>query len=515
MTTNIGVQSFYYTAELPSRSVAIAQVHTTPTSPAQLTDLVNTPYQQGDLSIRKAITPDTSPADFIAPDYMQAVRISGSTAYRLYNQFFEITNVLLSDNNPGFYVHILPSNVDQQIVIVDLKGNTVSTPTSRSGNFLYHTLDGATYRIRYIDPQGYLHLDLLQYNPAIAINAHAASASNYVLNGRDLTLSSSGDYWVRFIKSNGYQAVVPYNAQPNTPWFARIRFGLTPSAPEWALQNWMPRRPYLLATWVPGVIIDSSIIEFERKQIYYDPANLPTILVFDKNYVIKYALDGSLPGSPARRGTLYNWQRGLIQFVDPYKGRVQVVVALDPTDIAFAFYSYVEPDIIYMNLDVNPFTNAAVKNKIVQFYFKDNGDNPLNYIYHQILDSTGSPIVGQTNDPNPSSGTNVIFSYLAIGVGISAKQFTITDIRQRGGGLTSAYQNIPQAVNFWDLGFWDGKPYPIGGTLAVYVPASVLTKLSNSDILGAVRASLPAGCLPVIRFYNPDGTEFIGGTNIE
>src|SRR5208337_1900933 len=113
-STPLGVQYFYYTPELPARAVAIAQVSTQPTTPAQLTDVVNTVYLQGDLSIRKAATLDSSPPDFLAPDYNQSVQINGSTDYRVYNQFFELTDVLLDDGSPGFYVHPLPSDVDQQ-----------------------------------------------------------------------------------------------------------------------------------------------------------------------------------------------------------------------------------------------------------------------------------------------------------------------------------------------------------------------------------------------------------------
>jgi hypothetical protein len=64
-------------------------------------------------------------------------------------------------------------------------------------------------------------------------------------------------------------------------------------------------------------------------------------------------------------------------------------------------------------------------------------------------------------------------------------------------------------VNFWDLGFWDGKPFPVGGTLAIYMPASVLGIMSRADIQGKVEASLPAGTLAVIHYYNADGTEFV------
>lgn len=522
IVANRGVQEFYYTTTLPSRSVAIAKVSTPPTTPASLTDLNNIPYNQGDLSIRKALTLDSSPPDFLAADYNVPVAIHGATEYRVYNEFFEITSQLLSDNQtPAFYVHILPSDIDQDVVIVDLNGKPITTDvdvnadlTLQAGNFLYHTLNGNAYRVRYIDPNGYLHTDLLQYTPVLTVAPFSASSTTYTIGGRFMVVASTGTYYLRFTQPNGYLALSPYNAQPNTPWYVRIRFSLTPVAPEWALQNWLPQRPYLLAAWVPGAVLDSSLIEFERPQIFYNPSDLPDILVFNSDYSIKYALDGSLPGSPPRRGTLYNWQRGLTQFIDAYKGRVQVAVTLAPTDIVYGFYSYLEPDVVYTNLDVNPYTNPNVKNRIVQFYYKTNGADPFHYIYHQVIDPVTGPISSSlgswaTNDPSPSTGTNVVFSNVAVGVGIGIQNFTFTDIRVRGGGMSPDFQDIPQATNFWDLGYWDGKPYPIGGTMAVYVPASVLNTISSADVKGKIQNSMPMGTLAVVHYYNPDGSEFV------
>lgn len=507
--SNRGVQEFYYTRTLPPRSVAIAQVSTQPATPADLTDISNTPYLQGNLEIRRSATVDASPADFTAPDFMQSIQISGSVQYRIFNQFFELTNILLSDSTPGYYVHALPSEVDQQVVILDLNGSVVTTPTTRVGNLLYHTLDGSAYRVRYVDGGGYLHIDLLQYIPVLSLAPFTASSTTYQLSGRNLTVSGTGNYHIRFTKPNGYLALSPYNTQPNTPWYARIRFSLTPVAPEWAKQIFLPQRPYQLATWVPGVLLDTHLIEFERSQMFYDQAHLPDILVFNSDFSIKYALDGELPGSAPKRGTLYNWKRGLIQFVDAYKGRVQVAVDLDPTDIVFGFYSYREDDVIYRNIDVNPFTNPAVKNQIIQFYYKDNGSDTFHFIYHQVIDPVAGPVTGFTNDPAPGTGTNHVFATLIVGAGIGVQNFTMTDNRQRGGGLANGFQTIPQSVNFWDLGFWDGKPYPIGGAMALYVPATLLNTMSRADVQGRVEASLPMGTLAVIHYYNPDGTEFV------
>lgn len=507
---NRGVQEWYYTRTLPSRSVAVAQITTPPTSPAELTDVNNTPYLPGDLTIRKSSTLDNQPADYTAPDLMQAVAIHGATQYRVYNQFFELTNVLLDDESPAFYVHPLPSDVDHDVVIIDLENNPVTTVTSRNGNLLYHSLDGAPYRVRYVDPNGYLHTDLLQYMPVLTLAPFSASDTTYTLSGRFLTLASTGTFYIRFTKPNGYLVTAPYNTQPNTPWYARIRFSLTPVAPEWATQIFLPQRPFQLGTWIPGEYLGSNLIEFERKQIFFDSAHLPDILVFNADYSIKYALEGTLPGSARRRGTLYDWKRGLIQFVDTYKARVQVAVDLDPTDVIFGFYSYREDDVIYHNLDVNPFTNKSIKDKVVEFYYKDNGTDTFHYIYHRVIDpATGDPIAGATNDPNPGTGTTHVFGTLAVGTGVGTDNFTMKDIRQRGGGLGPLYQDIPEAVNFWDLGFWDGKPYPIGGTLAVYAPASILDTMSRDDVTGRVQKSLPMGVLAVVHYYNADGTEFV------
>jgi hypothetical protein len=88
---------------------------------------------------------------------------------------------------------------------------------------------------------------------------------------------------------------------------------------------------------------------------------LPRVLVYDKEYVLKYALAGS-PG----KGLLYNWKYHQFTAIDPFLARVQVSVSLDPTDICYGFYSYQEPDIVFTDLDVNPFTNQNVRNRIVQ-----------------------------------------------------------------------------------------------------------------------------------------------------
>jgi hypothetical protein len=84
----------------------------------------------------------------------------------------------------------------------------------------------------------------------------------------------------------------------------------------------------------------------------------------------------------------------------------------------------------------------------------------------------------------------------------------VTDIRQRGGGLATPYQDIPQAANFWDIGFIDGKPYPIGGALVVYLPKSILDRMSRTDVQGRIDKTIPLGVLAIVRYIDENLQEW-------
>jgi hypothetical protein len=119
--------------------------------------------------------------------------------------------------------------------------------------------------------------------------------------------------------------------------------------------------------------------------------------------------------------------------IDPLLARVQVAVTLDPTDICYGFYPYQEPDIVYTDLDVNPFTNQNVRNRIVQFYFKPHSADPFRTIFYQILNNDGTVFL--TNDPDPGYPTGdsgVIFGSMVVGTSRGVQSFETTDIRNRG-----------------------------------------------------------------------------------
>ena len=517
-----GIQEFYYARQIPSRAVAIAQVAASQATPNDLVDVVNTPHLQGSLGIWKASGTLATDPDFTAPDVNQSVLISGDINYLVQNQFFQITNRFAVDGTPLYCAHSFGQNV-AGATILDAQNNVVTAPVLVLGSQMFHDMpasdpSGGAYQVRYVDAANTVQVVLLQYAPVLLTNLYSTSPTTYLFTSQLLQVANRLAYAVRFTAQNGFQALVPYIAPSYLPWYPRVRFALTAPAPEYMTQIFTPMRPYQMGSWVPGKILSSHLVEFDRKHIYTDARKpYPDIVVFDSTNAIKYALDGSAPDTPqgvaqpTYRGTLYPWKRQQIQDFDSVNARVKVLPALDPTDIVYAFYSYEEPDVLYTALDVNPVTNPAVKNCSIKFYYRTDSD-PFRVIYHQIFDSAGNAVAGQTNDPVPPNWVTtspLVFGQMVAGAAFGTSSFTVTDARVRGGGLAPRYQSIPEADNFWDLGYLDGRPYPIGAALVVYLPTSILDSMTRSVVAAKVNSVLPMGTIAVVRYYAPDGTESI------
>jgi hypothetical protein len=138
--------------------------------------------------------------------------------------------------------------------------------------------------------------------------------------------------------------------------------------------------------------------------------------------------------------------------------------------------------------------------------------DPFNNIFYQVFNEDGSLFLNgdgtpYTNDPFPLQAGKEYFGSLTVGYSVGPDDFTVTDARVRGGGLIPQFQNLPVADHFWDLGYWDGKPYPLGGACAVYLPQSLLTRMTREEVLGLLQARLPVGVLPLVRYYDATGQE--------
>ena len=125
-----------------------------------------------------------------------------------------------------------------------------------------------------------------------------------------------------------------------------------------------PYRPFMVGTWVPGKLVAEKTLEFERKRIFWDGKKYPDVLVFNKDYELKFALDGNAVESVETLGYVYPWSRSHFTQIDALNGRVRVNVDIAEDDLVFGFYFYEELDLIYTALDINPFTTPAIRNRI-------------------------------------------------------------------------------------------------------------------------------------------------------
>jgi hypothetical protein len=374
-TDNLGVVHFAYSKVPPVRSVTIATIQTPPKTPSDLVDLDNVTLTSDRGPAPLTVTLIESGTVLTAAALNNQVFFDGVDQILVANQFFEITNVAADGLGFLYYKHEFPRGSLENVSILDLDGNTLPSTYAMADNFLFHSMDGSPYWVEYYT-DGILHKELLRYTPVLSRDSKTSDATYIMSAGGLLTLPTKLYYSLRFLDQNGYQLLPPYGAPLNDPWYVRVRFNLRPVVREYANQPFTPNLPYLTATWVPGKVLASDVIEFERPFVLFADQVYPDILVYDKNYTLKYALDGSDPTGLNRKGYLYPWMKAQFLGIDETHARVHVAVALAPDDIPLAFYTYAEKDLIYRAIDLNPYSNPAVKNKIIEFYFADRTKEP-------------------------------------------------------------------------------------------------------------------------------------------
>lgn len=130
--------------------------------------------------------------------------------------------------------------------------------------------------------------------------------------------------------------------------------------------------------------------------------------------------------------------------------------------------------------------------------------DPFHVIFFRVFDKNGDPVSGYTNDPFPNDPSTPV-ARAVVGFTVGTDDVEISDVRSRGGGLAPEYHHLREADHFWDTGFLDGRPWPAASMALVLLPAAILEKFDRQKIASIVEASLPMGCLPVIRYYGNPG----------
>lgn len=104
----------------------------------------------------------------------------------------------------------------------------------------------------------------------------------------------------------------------------------------------------------------------------------------------------------------------------------------------------------------------------------------------------------------------LIVGKYAVGSNRGLHDVDLVDTRIRGGGIKEEFitdfkGSYPQVKWFWDIGHYDGTPFPGAAAVLVDLPADVLESnggtLTKEQIDSIVKHHLSLGVYPVIRFY--------------
>jgi hypothetical protein len=391
--------------------------------------------------------------------------------------------------------------------------------------------------------------------------------------GFDVTLPIVNTYAYKLLSSSRIQVLPPVANQPEDPWYVRIsngKFYSTSGAltnkyyiAEFNTQTFWPEPPFKKASLEGALVLSSTIIKVDQYNIAEDDTLDMGITMqisdISGNAVAAFTTLDIYVGQIANNGKVYQKWTQLspigIRSLDRKTGLLDIEgLALNSSwDVTIDYY-YTETNYVFSLINFNPVSNKdALTTKTVIFIDPDSSTITKDQtIYYLTADQSGRVIA--SNWPNfnnttqktiindrylyyglkPSwqtgygswedfidvytaegSGAFLILADVTVAVGASAKDLTIIDSRYRGGGIREEKYNEvlaahPEVAWCWDIGCWDGLPFPGNATFLVEVPATVLEgaggTLTEQEVKDIVKRHVAAGVYPVIRAYGDETT---------
>lgn len=311
----------------------------------------------------------------------------------------------------------------------------------------------------------------------------------------------------------------PYKDSVTQPWFPVIGIGSFTqeyrnrtfhfSVPEFVNQAWSTRygRPFKDLKSVTPTVIANNVFQLPRYPIHYV-----------NNNMVFYNGD-----------TLLN--TSIIEDVDIYNGKVYIKPGIYLSNEITVDYTYLETSYVYPYVNINGHfsQNPQLLDKFVVMYAVPSessiGITNNRTIFHSVADSIDEAI-DSIEIQDIDYPVAIIGAYNIQQV-YSSDRATIVDTRSKGGGLIefdgpkSPVHNIDsvldqetnevpiesvreEAKSFWDIGRWDGQPYPGAAAVLVELPSELRDVLPEQDIQNKATKFLAAGVYPVIRYSERD-----------
>lgn len=246
--------------------------------------------------------------------------------------------------------------------------------------------------------------------------------------------------------------------------------------------------------------------------------------------------------------------------IDSYGGFIVLPAGYEiaETDTVRSIYTYAESDYEFSLFDFNPLSSADLVNQRVVLVLRPEplGSTLTQTLYYLVVNEDGLVIdsdidfdlsglpdsvdnliatSGLWYDRNPSGvfwavpgGVDFVNNCSVEGAAnqddililgdvytreaIRPNSLALNDIRLRGGGIREEEMENSIALNpeaewYWDMGIWDGKPYPGGASMFIDVPVELLSltpsgELTAENISEIVKRHIALGTYPVVHGYN-------------
>jgi len=299
---------------------------------------------------------------------------------------------------------------------------------------------------------------------------------------------------------------------------------------EFDQQSFYPFPPIKLETSVDVEEIAEGVIDLGFTNIIITNKTPIDILISDTNGNLMRAFTTDNTKVGAKTGTVY-WETDGIISVDESNGRVKTYRSLKSGERATANFFHKTDRYTYTGWNFNPAFNSSALGSRVAILVKPGATDCFNSLSHVVINADTTLASSSDADIQawivatsrtfddlvsswvyiPGTSESNENNYMMLGVvsthtPVSPDQSATFDARRRGGGIIDtlvdqAVNLMPSASNNWDIGNYDGPPVPIHGGVLIYLPQSLLTSYTETQLRALASKYSAAGTYIVIRYY--------------
>ena len=331
-------------------------------------------------------------------------------------------------------------------------------------------------------------------------------------------------YTVKYDRLSNIKLRSPYPDSPGLPWRPVITNGSFTqeyrdrrfhfSIPESANQAWSLAygRPFKDVNGVPVSVRGDNVIQVPRFPIHWTEDNM-----------LFFAGDAPLSTS-------------IIEDVDVYNGLVYTKQGFSPDNSLTVDYSYLEINYIYPYLNINAHFahNPDLIDKFVVFYMLPVESLVASRTHRTIFHLVGDSLLGTIDSIEQFDVDEpiAIIGAYSIQQIIASDRATILDTRVLGGGLRDGdtvrstvhtledvevnpdtrkitsetlVEAYKDSARFYDLGKFDGEPYPGAAAVVLDVPDHLRIILPEDRVRSKASKFLAAGVYPIFEFSSRTG----------